>query len=197
MKSLILYCPHLKRDLSSIRARVPGVELMYGKRTLKGQDGCLRMHKEATRAAREAKVDALFVMEDDCAFTAAFDWERWQQQAAWAKAAGYDVLVGGSIRTDRPRLVAPGLVAVSAFRSAHCLVYFPSSYSKVQAAIQPYDYSLGRDCRVKAVVTVPFVAVQRPSFSGILKKHVDYLPEYRRHETDLYARFPMLREAVA
>jgi hypothetical protein len=124
----------------------------------------------------------LFVMEDDCEFTQHFDYARWCADADWAQAHGYDVLVGGCTRTYDEQVVRSGLLEVRAFHSAHCIVYFESAYAKVLNAVQPYDLSICRDCGCRAVMTWPFVAVQRPSYSGILREDVDYIPYYEMNE---------------
>ncbi len=185
MRAIILSCPHLKRDIRDLKARVPGAEVLIGEPTDKGADGCLEMHKQAIRMARDAGDPAVFVMEDDCVFTDAFDLQRWIADAQWAAAHGYDVLVGGSVKSYDTRVVREGLIEVSAAHSAHCLVYLASGYDKAQAAIQPYDVSLGRDCGMRTLLTYPFVAVQRAAFSGIQQKLVNYVPEYDRHERSL------------
>jgi len=144
--------------------------------------------------------DRVFVMEDDCAFAAAFDWERWNADADWAQSHGYDVMTGGCTRTYGEKVVRAyttgdrvvRLIEVSAFHSAHCVVYFQSGYAKALLAIQPYDLSLGKDCGLRCVLTWPFVAVQRPSFSGILRQPVDYVPFYEAHERRLGHALGML-----
>jgi hypothetical protein len=191
MRAVVLSCPHLHRDITALRDQIPDALVQIGLPTPHGHDGCLEMHKTAVRDAQAAQAPAVFVMEDDCQFTPAWDYARWQADAQWAQAHGYDVLVGGSTRTYKPRKVRHGLLEVRAFHSAHCLVYFASGYERVLDAVQPFDLSLGAEvkseyptryvgCRI--VLTYPFVAVQRPSFSGILQKPVDYGPEYVGHE---------------
>lgn len=187
MRSVVLTAPHLNRSLDAIRARIPDLEVYEGAYTPRGEDGCLENHKAVLRQALADDNPRLFVMEDDCEFTEHFTLERWEADAAWADAQGYDVLVGGSTRTYREHCVRAGLIEVSAFHSAHCLVYFRSGYGKALQAVQPYDLSLGRDCGLRCVVAHPFVAVQRPSYSGILREFVDYVPLYHHHEKQLAA----------
>lgn len=185
MRSVVLYCPHLGRDLHQLRETVPALHLYEGAPTPKGEDGCLESHKAVIRDAMALKARRLFVMEDDCQFTASFDWERWCADADWAQANGYDVLAGGCTRTYDEQVVRHGILHVSSFHSAHCVVYFESGYTKALKAVQPYDVSLGRDCGMRCALVWPFVAVQKPSYSGILRKVVDYVPAYRTHEAAL------------
>ena len=184
MRAIILHAPHLGRDISSLQA-VPHAEILLGDPTPYGGDGCLEMHKEAVRIAMADGDPQLFVMEDDCQFTSHFSYDRWIADLVWAVMHGYDMVVGGCTRTYGERLVREGMIEVSAFHSAHCVVYFDTAYEKALKAVQPYDISLGRDCGLKIALVHPFVAVQRPSYSGILRQMVDYVPLYRQHEDRL------------
>ena len=188
MRSVVLFAPHLDRDLCALHEAVPQLVTFVGLPTLRGEDGCLENHKTVIREAAALGEPCVFVMEDDCAFTEHFSFDRWCADATWAQTNGYDVMAGGCTRTYRERVVRWGaspMIEVSAFHSAHCVVYFASGYEKALHAVQPYDMSLGRDCGMRCVLTWPFVAVQKPSFSGILKQQVDYRLLYREHETTL------------
>lgn len=189
MRSVVLYAPHLGRDLSALRADVLGLETHVGLPTPLGEDGCLESHKAVVREALARGDKQLFVLEDDCQFTTHFDLATWHADADWAQAAGYDVMAGGCTRTYDERIVRDGMVEVSAFHSAHCVVYFRSGFEKALRAVQPYDLSLGRDCGMRCVLTWPFVAVQKPSYSGILRQMVDYVPHYVQHEHALGQMF--------
>lgn len=185
MRSVVLYCPHLGRDIHGLQAALPHLEVYLGAPTPRGEDGCLDGHQAIVATAQADELPRVWVLEDDCQFTAHFDYARWGADADWAQANGYDVLVGGSTRTYDEKGVREGMIEVAAFHSAHCVVYFASGYEKVKLAVQPYDLSLGRDCGMRCVLAWPFVAVQRPSFSGILQQHVDYVPLYEAHERAL------------
>ena len=63
--------------------------------------------------------------------------------------------------------------------------------------MQPFDLSLGATCGLRCVLTWPFVAVQRPSFSGILQQPVDYVPLYAAHEKRLGHALGMLQPFAA
>ena len=193
MNAVVLHAPHLGRDISALKKVVPGVHVLVGQPTPRGEDGCMESHKAAIRFARDYQDGPLFVMEDDCQFTEAFDWDCWNADADWAEANGYDVMAGGCTRTYNESVVRDGMVEVSAFHSAHCYVLFRSGFTKALHAVQPYDLSLGLTCGLRCVLTWPFVAVQRPSFSGILRQPVDYVPLYQAHERRLGHALGMLK----
>jgi len=185
MYSVVLHAPHLGRDISPLFRAVPGLQELVGLPTSRGEDGCLEAHKKVVRTAIALGEPRIFVMEDDCGFTPRFDLAKWHADADWAQEQGYDVMAGGCTRTYDEKVVRDGMIEVSAFHSAHCVVYFQSGYEKVLQAIQPFDWSLGRDCGMRCVLTWPFVAVQRPSYSGILRQTVNYVPLYESHESAL------------
>lgn len=190
MRSAIIYCPHLNRDIRGLLNHVPNPFILTGQKTERGEDGCLQCHQELVALAKRNNWPHLFVMEDDCEFTAHFNWQHWCEDAAWAEAQGYGCLVGGCVQTYDPRIVLRGglgrsvLVEVSKFHSAHCIVYFAAGYDGALKTVQPYDTSLG-DCGVRTLMTYPFVAVQRASFSGILRSNVNYVPLYQQYEEHL------------
>lgn len=203
MRNVVLHCPALGRDLGTLRAALPDLAVYEGERTSPGANGCLLGHKGIVREAMARGDDRVFVVEDDCKFTEHFDYAEWCNAADQAQVEGFDVLSGGSTRTYDPRAVRAWrrvptfddwgweryetglltvLVEVSAFHSAHCVVYFRSGYEKALDAVVPLDWSLGRDCGMRCAVVHPFVAVQSPSRSGIEECAVDYGPLYAEHE---------------
>ncbi len=191
MNSVILYCPHLNRDIRGLLNVIPHPQIWTGTQTEKGEDGCLQCHQAIVREAKDNHWPMVFVMEDDCAFTEHFTLGKWMMAAFWAQDHEYDVLVGGCTKTYQERLVAPGLIAVSAFHSAHCIVYLASGYDKILKTVQPFDVSVGK-MGARVVMTWPFMAIQRPEYSGILKEPVDYRAFYQQHEERLGKRFGLV-----
>lgn len=191
MRSVVLHCPWLGRDISELRKRVPNLEVFYGERTAKGEDGCLQSHQAIVAGALARGEPSIFVMEDDCKFTPLFSYAWWLEVVEWAEVNRYDVLAGGCTRTYGERVVRQAggkgitILEVSAFHSAHCVVYFRSGYEKVMKAVQPYDVSLGQTCGMRCALVHPFMAVQRASFSGILQTDVNYVPLYENHQRRL------------
>lgn len=236
MRSFIIYCPHLNRDVRGLLNAVPFTRIWTGEKTERGEDGCLQCHQGIVRLARASGWPAVFVMEDDCAFTPHFDYAQWAADVEWAAANRYDVLVGGCVQTYDPVIVRPAgiltdslqtsvekakvwlnalessalegpylpltaeqiiqpqpdapagsggvLVHVSRFHSAHCIAYLESGYDKILRTVQPFDVSVGEQ-GARIVMTYPFVAVQRPTYSGILQQEVNYVPLYKQYEEHL------------
>jgi hypothetical protein len=197
MRSEIIYCPHLDRDVRGLLARVPNPRIRTGYKTVRGEDGCLESHKAIIRDAQRDGQPYVFVMEDDCAFTPAFDYQLWCGYAEWALQNGFDAVVGGCVLTydqsiafrNRPGAVGlEAMIYVPKFHSAQCIIYLASGYEKALTAEQPWDVDLGQK-GVKTVLTYPFVAVQRPVYSGILSKDVDYRNYFQMHQDHLGQMF--------
>jgi hypothetical protein len=196
MKNAIIYCPHLNRDIRGLLNAVPNPQIWTGEPTERGEDGCLQCHQAIVRWAKHQQSTAVFVLEDDAKFTEHFAYGRWLEDAAWAEANGYDVLAGGCTRTYDERVVRDGLIEVSAFHSAHCVVYLQSSYETILRTVQPHDLSIGR-LGARCLLAWPFVAVQTPAYSNILKQPVDYVPLYEAHEQRLGHALGLLEPPIA
>lgn len=184
LPSVIVWCPPLNRDISVLQACVPNAEVFLAPRMAHGHDGCILAHQAIVQRAKAERWPAVFVMEDDCAFTDAFSLKQWRADVAWAAAHGYDIVTGGCVSTRNARVVRDGLCAVDRFKSTHCVAYLPAAYDIVLTIAEPIDVNLGRRGG-KPLVTVPYVAVQRPGYSGIQNCDVDYRPMYARHEAHL------------
>lgn len=191
--AVVIHCASLGRDISGIRAAVPHLQVYDAKRFPPGDHaGCIAGHQAIVQMARLSGWPAVWVFEDDCEFTPAFAIERWVADATWARNHGYNTITGGCVSTRNPRLVREGLFAVDRFKSTHCIVYHEDVYEIVMKLTTPMDPMLGR-LGAKCLVTYPFVAVQRPAFSGILGHHQDYLRSYERESN----RLGVLVKAVA
>lgn len=181
--TVVVHCAALGRSLDHIRAHVPDV-IVFDAPLAPQHAGCIAGHQHAVALARRYGWDAVGVLEDDCQFTEAFSGEQWTADVAWARTHGYDMVNGGCIRAANPRLVRSGLVAVDRFKSAHCVAYLPGAFSVVDRLVYPMDYMLGR-LGARAVVTVPFVAIQAPGVSGHLGRFTDYASDYAEREQRL------------
>jgi hypothetical protein len=197
VKSFILYCPHLNRDIRGILAKVPNPQIITGYPTVPGEAGCLEMHKEAVRRAKMNGSFMVSVFEDDCKFTEYFDFALWNATGIWAEQNGYNVVQGGSVLTHNPRLVQHGKIAVDRACSAHCMIYLESAYDAILQAEQPFDLSIA-DKGAKPILVWPFVAIQGKGLSGIGRplesgasktyagpQEVDYEGMFKMHESYL------------
>lgn len=181
--TVIVHCRPLGRSLDHMLAHVPDA-IVFDAPVAPQHAGCIAGHQYAVQLAREHGWDAVGVLEDDCTFLDTFDTAQWVADVEWARAHGYTMVNGGVIRAANPRRVRDGLVAVDRFKSAHCVTYLPGAFPVVDRLVYPMDYMLGR-LGAKALVTVPFVAVQAGCVSGHLHRYTDYADEYRQAEQRL------------
>lgn len=186
--TVVVHCRALGRSLDHIRAHVPDV-LVFDAPLAPRHAGCIAGHQYAVQLARQHGWPAVTVLEDDCQFTSAFSPGQWQADIDWAAAHGYTLVNGGCIRAAHPRPVRDGLVAVARFKSAHCVAYLPGAFGVVDRLVYPMDYMLG-PLGARAVVTVPFVAIQAPGVSGHLGRFTDYATEYAERERVLAGAQP-------
>lgn len=184
--AVIIACPELGRDLRPILAAVPDAVVYRAARKPERHEGLRLALQGAARLARANKWPAVFIIEDDCAFTEHFDRARWEADGAWAFKHGYTLLNGGCFSAARPRRVRDGLVAVDRFKSSHCILVHHSAYDVLERLVYPVDVSMGK-LGARPVVTVPFVAVQAPVISGHLDRFEDNLHMYARCESLLRA----------
>lgn len=184
--AVILTCPELGRDLSPILAAVPDAITFRSARLPERQEGVRLAYQGVARMARANGWPAVFLMEDDCAFTTHFDRARWEADGAWAFSHGYTLLNGGCFSAARPRHARSGLVAVHHFKSSHCIMVSAAAYGVLEQLVYPVDVSMGK-LGARSVVTVPFVAVQAPVVSGHLDRFQDNSAFYAKCETSLKA----------
>jgi len=185
MYSVILHCPSLKRDISTLLKILPESQIYEGLRMTDGLEASKLAHHAIVQWAKAHKEPCVWVLEDDCLFTMDFSIVRWLDDADWAQRHGYDIMVGGSTKTYDEKQVREGMIEVSAFHSSHCVVYFESGYDKVLKSAAPIDWTPGRDNGARCVVVWPFVAVQAPSFSGCTGRYENYVPLYQQHQRHL------------
>lgn len=196
MRAVVLYCPHLGRDIAPILERVPGAIVLCGEPVVPGEAGCLDMHKAAVQMAIDGGWPAVTVIEDDCQLTDLFAWWFWCELAARAEALGAGALVGGSVKVFGARRAEPGLVRVDKCCSAHFVTHFERGYQAVLDAVQPFDLSFSE--KTPTMVAWPFMAVQAPGRSGIGRpvdpgasqryrgpEEVDYRRSFARQEQRL------------
>lgn len=191
LPAVVLHCPSLGRSLEPIRTHVPDLQIHHGVMLPDGYWANVLGYQAIVRRAIAEGWESVWILEDDCAFTAAFSVARWMDDWAWCRAHGYTLLTGGCVAARQPQAVREGLYAVARFKSTHCAVYHASIYDAILGLTRgPFDKQISKAPGVRAVLTHPFVAVQAPGYSGILGHFKDYMPEYARLEADLTAQVP-------
>lgn len=158
---------------------LPKAYVFPGIRKDDGAEGCLASHKAIVKMAMQKAWSSVWIIEDDCEFTDNFNYKEWCYIAD-QMGSQVGVLVGGVTRVWGQNKVRKDLVLVEKYCSSHCVLYHSSSYDRVLNAIAPVDQGVG-----PALVVLPFVAIQSPSYSAIEKRYVDYGPLYKKCEDEL------------
>lgn len=202
MRALIVHNPESKRNIEAIQKAVPYAEVLPAVMVPGCPHlGCALSHQEAISQAIEAGEDRVWVLEDDCLFTPAFSLDRWHAHVELLMSSDFDMLHGGVLKLagigrtlddpGKPERVADGLMGGGQNWSSHCVVYKRSAFwpmVKPQAPTKefgqvgiPIDIRAGA-AKLKALVTVPFMAIQSPGYSSVGRGYFDYAVDFARAE---------------
>lgn len=185
MLAFIIHAP--KRDITELQAQVPFARIFPAIMHRNGRIGCLLSHQWCLQEAQAAGAPYVWVMEDDCWLTPEFTLEKWQGHIDYLLASDYDLLVGGSYKLFHPHKVTPELVGGDDYNSSHCVVYKATCYKKMLAFPEHKGHidRLAGVAGLRPLVTVPYMAVQRPCKSLVCGQETDYLAQFYTHEQEL------------
>jgi len=154
--------------------------------------GCAYSHLEIIKKAKERNQECVLILEDDCAFLEsphelldkAFNDLNHQPPC--------DILyLGANVLADINR-VSPNLGKINGSYCAHAYVVFKKAYDHIlnfnwkdYRAIDELYMNMSRDSRFNVYTVLPVLAIQRPSYSDIEQKEVNYsnviLDSYKTH----------------
>ena len=171
---------------SDIRpVRFPGI------RASPGWKGCGASHVAVARAAAEAGLPWVLVLEDDC--LPAADWgERWSTivEELWETRERWDVFLGGPTYVQGPiDRVGRGtdLWEIEQGFALHFYIIQASAYTKASAWSAdrdgPIDVYYSRAFRL--VTSSQLLAVQRPEVSDIKGRKTDYSDMFEESQQEL------------
>ena len=143
--------------------------------------GCAKSHLEIIKKAKDRNIDCVLILEDDCEFIQsphevldkAFMDLNYQPPC--------DILyLGANILADIKR-ISPNLGKISGSYCAHAYIVFKRAYDhilnfdyKSYRAIDELYMNMSRDSRFNIYTVLPVTAIQRPSYSDIEGKDVNY-----------------------
>ena len=154
-----------------------------------GWIGCFRSHQKAILSSRE-NITTL-VLEDDCKLLSA---DKWSQIKEWldSNLDKWDVYLGGVTNVDKDEVYIidkpAGIYGLKFFTSAHFIYYNSSIYNKIlnytpdNSVYNPIDIFISSLEGIKIVTSVPFIAIQSPSYSDIEGIETDYTGLYVESE---------------
>jgi GR25 family glycosyltransferase involved in LPS biosynthesis len=154
-----------------------------------GWIGCFRSHQKAILSNRE-NITTL-VLEDDCSLLSA---DKWSEIKQWldSNLDKWDVYLGGVTNVDKDEVYiidkTTGIYGLKFFTSAHFIYYNISSYNRIinytpdNSVYNPIDIFISSLEGIKIVTSVPFIAIQSPSYSNIEGIETDYTGLYIESE---------------
>jgi GR25 family glycosyltransferase involved in LPS biosynthesis len=154
-----------------------------------GWIGCFRSHQKAILSNRD-KITTL-VLEDDCRLLSI---DKWIQIKQWldSNLDKWDVYLGGVTNVDKDEVYIidepAGIYGLKFFTSAHFIYYNSVIYDRIinytpdNSVYNPIDIFISSLEGIKIVTSVPFIAIQAPSYSNIEGIDTDYIDLYVESE---------------
>ena len=164
----------------------------------KGWIGCGQSHVALARLAKQKGLEWILIVEDDCQPMPWFN-ERWPQikKALWEERASWDIFLGGPTYIQGPiDPIRPELVKITQGLTTHFYVLNATAYDKVIAWNPDRDGSIDWyfSNTLRTITTSPFLAIQRPSFSDIAGKDMNYNNIFKESQNQL-TRLQYAKEA--
>lgn len=133
-------------------------------------------HKAIVRQAKENKMDAICIMEDDTMFPAVDGWSQFAKQFFDNIPDSYDLYMAGTYSVIEPgnKVTCPvGL---------HCYIINSRFYSKFLSIPDNVHIDTGLQGLGEFYVCHPMVALQREGFSANNKTHVNYNTSLKKED---------------
>lgn len=143
--------------------------------------GCAKSHLTVIQHAKDRSYDSVLILEDDCKFIENPHEILDRSFADMNRHPNCDILfLGANILADIQPL-SPNLGKMNGAYCAHAYIVFKRAYDYILSfefdkyrAIDELYMNMSRDQRFNVYTVLPVVAIQRPSFSNIEDKDVDY-----------------------
>lgn len=143
--------------------------------------GCAKSHLEIVKKAKERNLDCVLILEDDCEFIQSPHEVLDRAFRDLNHQPECDILyLGANVLADIKR-ISPNLGRINGSYCAHAYIVFKRAYDhilnfsfKSYRAIDELYMNMSRDSRFNVYTVLPVTAVQRPSYSDIEGKEVNY-----------------------
>jgi len=158
----------------------PKLEKVSAIRHESGAEGCRLSHLKCLELARQRNYPWVLVLEDDCLVNPD-SLERFNNilPSLWIRRESFDVFLGGVTEVRDVSVIQYNPVLFKAIGlTTHFCVYSSNSYDKLIEANKngggsPDAVYVGID-NIRIFCTYPFIAIQAPSYSDLLKREVNY-----------------------
>jgi GR25 family glycosyltransferase involved in LPS biosynthesis len=165
------------------------LEFIEGIKHEDGAQGCFLSHKKCIQLAKENKMEYIIVVEDDCCPNENFE-SRLNTILEYLKSRTWGIFLGGVNQTKHKNVLKKDRFNEETFldinfgTTAHFIIYHNSSYDfflNLDAAIIDMCWS----GHINAIAILPFLAVQRVSYSNIEKMKINYAGALNKTQTRL------------
>jgi GR25 family glycosyltransferase involved in LPS biosynthesis len=180
--------PERWKEIQDVFNEWPSLERISAIEDSPGWKGCAKSHLKCIRLAKERRYPWVLILEDDCVVKPD-SLERFREilPVLWERRSEWDIFLGGctSVKNIKFMEVKPLLFSVTGRTTHFCLINM-EAYDKILKG-----YNLTKDIDVfyeesiRLCCTVPYIAVQKPGKSDILKNDVDYLDQFADSEQRL------------
>ena len=144
--------------------------------------GCAKSFLTLIQMAKDQDMHAILVGEDDMAFCSKSA-EYWEKSVS-ELPDNWDILSGGMYYTQNRKKVSNTLCKVDDFASMHFICIRNTCYDKIlsyatnnmgRRHIDRFIGKIAAQKQLNVYLTWPMIARQRPSYSDLVKKNVDYV----------------------
>lgn len=171
----------------------PPLERISAVKDSPGWKGCAKSHVKCIKMAKERGYPWVVVLEDDCQVKAD-SFERFHRllPILWKRKSEWDIFLGGCTNVDIIKKVEaePPIFKITGLTTHFCL-YNSDVYDKIIEKYNPknentmIEIDLYYQKTMRMFCTTPFLAVQKPGVSDIVKENMDYTHHFTSSESKL------------
>jgi len=180
--------PDRWKEIQTLFSQWPSLERISAIEESPGWKGCAKSHLKCIRLAKEKHYPWVLILEDDCVVKPdSLDRFREVLPVLWERRSEWDIFLGGctSVKNIKCMEVNPPLFSVRGRTTHFCLINM-EAYDKILKGYNlTKDIDIFYEESIRLWCTVPYIAVQKPGKSDILKNDVDYLDQFADSEQKL------------
>ncbi len=180
--------PDRWNEIQTLFSQWPSLERISAVEESPGWKGCAKSHLKCIRLAKEKHYPWVLILEDDCVVKPdSLDRFREVLPVLWERRSEWDIFLGGctSVKNIKLMEVNPPLFSITGRTTHFCLINM-EAYDKILKGYNlTNDIDIFYEESIRLWCTVPYIAVQKPGKSDILKNDVDYLDQFADSEQKL------------
>ena len=180
--------PDRWNEIQTLFSQWPSLERISAVEESPGWKGCAKSHLKCIRLAKERGYKWVLILEDDCVVKPdSLDRFRELLPLLWERRSEWDIFLGGftSVKNIKLMEVNPPLFSITGRTTHFCLINMEAYDKILKGYILTKDIDVFYEESIRLWCTVPYIAVQKPGKSDILKDDVDYLDQFTDSEQRL------------